>query len=150
VVQTGQGYASMSAPTKELLSKVVAKRLRHGGHPVLRWMADNLVVRTDASGNQKPDKEKSRQKIDGMVARSWRSIGRPATGTDAADTKTIACSLSGERGRAMGIIWGALLCWAGCHSWHWSLTKLTSYPATRSARCRRCGEQVLRVGLEVR
>lgn len=68
VVDMGQGYASMSAPTKELLGLVLAKRLRHGGHPVLRWMADNLVVRTDASGNQKPDKEKSRQKIDGMVA----------------------------------------------------------------------------------
>ncbi len=68
VVDMGQGYASMSAPTKELLKLVLERKLRHGGHPVLRWMADNLVVRTDASGNQKPDKEKSRQKIDGMVA----------------------------------------------------------------------------------
>jgi phage terminase large subunit-like protein len=68
VVDTGQGYASMSAPTKELLKLVLEKKLRHGGNPVLRWMADNLVVRTDAAGNMKPDKEKSRQKIDGMVA----------------------------------------------------------------------------------
>jgi phage terminase large subunit-like protein len=68
MVDTGQGYASMSAPTKELLKLVISKQLRHGGHPVLRWMADNLVVRTDAQGNQKPDREKSRQKIDGMVA----------------------------------------------------------------------------------
>ena len=68
VVQTGQGYATMTAPTKEMLGLVISKRLRHGGHPVLRWMADNLVVRTDPAGNLKPDKEKSRQKIDGMVA----------------------------------------------------------------------------------
>lgn len=68
VVEMGQGYASMSAPTKELLGLVLSKKLRHGGHPVLRWMADNLVVRTDPAGNLKPDKEKSRQKIDGMVA----------------------------------------------------------------------------------
>lgn len=68
VVDTGQGYASMTAPTKEMLGLVIGKRLTHGGNPVLRWMADNLVVRSDASGNMKPDKEKSRQKIDGMVA----------------------------------------------------------------------------------
>lgn len=68
VVDMGQGYASMSAPTKGLLDLVVSRKLRHGGHPVLRWMADNLVVRTDPSGNMKPDKEKSRQKIDGMSA----------------------------------------------------------------------------------
>lgn len=68
MVDMGQGYASMSAPTKELLKLVISRKLRHGGQAVLRWMADNLVVRSDASGNQKPDKEKSRQKIDGMVA----------------------------------------------------------------------------------
>lgn len=68
VVEMGQGYASMSAPTKELLGLVIARKLRHGGHPVLRWMADNLVVRTDPAGNLKPDKERSRQKVDGMVA----------------------------------------------------------------------------------
>ena len=68
MVDMGQGYASMSAPTKELLKLVISKKLRHGGHQVLRWMADNLVVRSDAQGNQKPDKEKSRQKIDGIVA----------------------------------------------------------------------------------
>lgn len=64
----GQGYTSMSQPTKDLLRVVMSKRLRHGGNPVLRWMADNVVVDTDASGNVKPDKEKSREKIDGVVA----------------------------------------------------------------------------------
>lgn len=68
MVQQGQGFASMSAPTKELLGLVISKRIRHGGHPVLRWMADNLVTLSDSAGNVKPDKAKSRQKIDGMVA----------------------------------------------------------------------------------
>lgn len=68
VVPTGQGYASMSPPTKELMNLVLAKRLRHGGNPVARWMADNLVVRQDPAGNLKPDKEKSREKIDGMIS----------------------------------------------------------------------------------
>ncbi len=68
MVQFGQGFASMSAPTKELLRLVLAKKLQHGNHPILRWMADNLVVDTDAAANLKPNKAKSREKIDGMVA----------------------------------------------------------------------------------
>ena len=34
----------------------------------LRWMMDNIFVRTDPAGNIKPDKEKSTEKIDGAVA----------------------------------------------------------------------------------
>jgi len=68
VVPMGQGFASMSPPTKELMNLVLAKRLRHGGHPVLRWMANNMVVKQDPAGNLKPDKSKSAEKIDGMVA----------------------------------------------------------------------------------
>lgn len=67
-VPVGQGFASMSAPTKELLNLVLSKRLIHGGNAVLRWMADNMVVKTDPAGNIKPDKSKSTEKIDGMVA----------------------------------------------------------------------------------
>jgi len=68
MVPFGQGFGSMSAPTKELMNLVLSKKIRHGGHPILRWNCDNLVVRTDPAGNIKPDKEKSTQKIDGMVA----------------------------------------------------------------------------------
>jgi len=68
VVPIGQGFASLSSPTKELLNLVLAGRLRHGGNPVLRWNADNVVVRQDPAGNIKPDKSKSRERIDGVVA----------------------------------------------------------------------------------
>lgn len=68
LVGHGQGFASMSAPTTELLALVRTRKLAHGGHPVLRWMANNLVTREDASGNLKPDRAKSRDKIDGIVA----------------------------------------------------------------------------------
>ena len=44
------------------------KKLVHGGNPVLRWMMDNIYVRTDPAGNIKPDKEKSTERIDGAVA----------------------------------------------------------------------------------
>jgi len=64
----GQGYKSLSPPTKELLKLVLSQKLRHGGNPVLRWMADNLVVETDAAESVKPNKKKSRERIDGMVA----------------------------------------------------------------------------------
>ena len=68
VIQFGQGMASMAAPTKDLMRLVLAQQLCHGGNPVLKWMADNMVVRTDPAGNWKPDKAKSTEKIDGMVA----------------------------------------------------------------------------------
>ena len=44
------------------------QKLAHGGHPVLRWMMDNIYIRTDPAGNIKADKEKSTEKIDGTVA----------------------------------------------------------------------------------
>ena len=68
LIQFGQGYKSFSPPTKELMKLVLEKKIKHGGNPVLRWNADNLVVRQDPAGNVKPDKEKSTEKIDGMVA----------------------------------------------------------------------------------
>ena len=68
VVPFGQGFKDMSPPTKELMKLTLEKRIAHGGHPVLRWMMDNIYVRTDPAGNIKPDKEKSTEKIDGAVA----------------------------------------------------------------------------------
>lgn len=68
VVSHGQGYASMNGPTKELLTYISSGKLLHDGHPVLRWMADNLVTIADDAGNLKPSKSKSSEKIDGLVA----------------------------------------------------------------------------------
>jgi phage terminase large subunit-like protein len=68
VVPFGQGFSSMSSPTKELMRLTLDQKIAHGGHPVLRWMMDNVFVRTDPAGNIKMDKEKSTEKIDGAVA----------------------------------------------------------------------------------
>lgn len=68
VVPFGQGFSSLSPPTKELMRLVLDEKIAHGGHPVLRWMMDNVYVRTDPAGNIKMDKEKSTEKIDGSVA----------------------------------------------------------------------------------
>ena len=58
----------MTAPTKEFEKLVMSGKLRHGGHAVLRWMASNVAVETDAAGNLKPSKKKSTERIDGIVA----------------------------------------------------------------------------------
>lgn len=71
-VKVIQNFTNLSGPTKDLERFVLSKMLRHGGHPVLRWMADNLEVRQDPSGNAvrpiKPQNRMSHKKIDGMVA----------------------------------------------------------------------------------
>ena len=58
----------MSPPTKELMKLVLEGKLAHGGHPVLRWMMDNIFIRSNPAGNIKADKEKSTEKIDGAIA----------------------------------------------------------------------------------
>lgn len=68
MIEVRQGFPTLSEPTKQLARLLKAGKVRHGGNPVLRWMADNVMVRTDPAGNIKPDKEKSKKKIDGIVA----------------------------------------------------------------------------------
>lgn len=68
VVPFGQGFKDMSPPTKELMKLTLEKKIAHGGNPVLRWMMDNIFIRTDPAGNIKADKEKSTEKIDGVIA----------------------------------------------------------------------------------
>jgi phage terminase large subunit-like protein len=71
MVPIGQGYQSMSAPTKELLRLTLAHKIRHNGNPVLNWMADNFSVKQDAAENvkpSKPDRRKTTKRIDGMQA----------------------------------------------------------------------------------
>ena len=68
VVPFGQGFASVSPPTKELMKLVLEQKIAHGGHPVLRWNMDNIFIRTDPAGNIKADKAKSTEKIDGAIA----------------------------------------------------------------------------------
>ena len=68
VVPFGQGFKDMSPPSKELMKLTLEEKIAHGGQPVLRWMMDNIFIRTDPAGNIKPDKEKSTERIDGAVA----------------------------------------------------------------------------------
>lgn len=68
VVPFGQGFASMNAPTKEVEKLILSRHIEHNSNPVIRWMLGNVAIKHDPAGNQKPDKEKSVEKIDGVVA----------------------------------------------------------------------------------
>lgn len=85
MVEVRQGHASMGEPTKELEALVISGKLRHTGNPVLRWNAENVVVRLDANANYMPDKKKSVKRIDGVVA-CIMAIGR---GQLAEDTTSV-------------------------------------------------------------
>lgn len=66
----GQGFASMSAPSKLLETLIVSKRIRHGGNPTLAWQVSNCQVKIDEAANIKPTKKHSHStaRIDGVVA----------------------------------------------------------------------------------
>ncbi len=68
MVEMRQGAKTFNEPAKDLLVKIMTGKVRHGGNPVARWNADNLVMRADANGNIAPDKLKATDKIDGIVA----------------------------------------------------------------------------------
>lgn len=68
VVPFGQGFSSMSPPTKRFYELLMEGKMVHGAHPVLRWMAGNVVVDTDPAGNIKVTKRRSPDKVDGIVA----------------------------------------------------------------------------------
>jgi phage terminase large subunit-like protein len=63
-----QTIGALTAGTKALESLVLTGKLRHGGHPVLRWCAANVTVDTDHAENIKPSKKKSSERIDGIAA----------------------------------------------------------------------------------
>jgi phage terminase large subunit-like protein len=67
-VEFGQGYVSMSPAIRELESKLLQKKLKHGNHPVLTMCAANATTVSDPAGNRKFTKQRSSGRIDGMQA----------------------------------------------------------------------------------
>jgi phage terminase large subunit-like protein len=68
VVPTRQGYKTMSPALKELERLLLSQKIEHGGNPVLAWQAGHAVTVEDPAGNKKLAKNKSKEKIDGLVA----------------------------------------------------------------------------------
>ena len=77
----GQGFLSMSAPTKELEKLILGEKIIHDGNPVINWMLSNVALQEDAAGNINPNKAKSTEKIDGLVALIM-SLGEYMRGED--------------------------------------------------------------------
>jgi phage terminase large subunit-like protein len=84
-----QGYKSMSAPIETLMRLLAQKRIRHGGHPVLKMCAMNAVVTRDAHNNRKLDKSRSNGRIDGLVALTMTFTPALLTATEEVDIKSL-------------------------------------------------------------
>jgi phage terminase large subunit-like protein len=82
MIEFQQSIRNFNEPTKEFLRMANGGLIQHGGNPVLRWMATNLMAREDSSGNLRPDKQKSGDKIDGIVA-AIMAVGRAETAQQA-------------------------------------------------------------------
>lgn len=63
-----QTISNYAMPTKEFERIVGLGIVDHYDNPVARWMLSNVVIREDVNGNRRPDKKKSSEKIDGIVA----------------------------------------------------------------------------------
>jgi len=68
MVSMTQGHKTLFPGTSAIEDKIVKKDLRHGGNPVLRWMAKNTTTRPDVNDNYIPDKKNSYSRIDGISA----------------------------------------------------------------------------------
>jgi phage terminase large subunit-like protein len=68
VVDFAQSMAMMTAPSKEFEKVLRDGKLRHGGNPVLRWMASNAALQHGPNEQIKPDRKRSGDKIDGLIA----------------------------------------------------------------------------------
>lgn len=68
VIFFGQTMSALAAPTKELSSLVMSKRIEHNGNKVMRWMVKNVAVDQDSNGNIRISRKKSKEKIDGVAA----------------------------------------------------------------------------------
>jgi len=79
MVEFRQGPKSYHPAMQELERTYIAGKLRHGGDPVLAWCASNLVPRRDENLNMAPDRKRSADKIDDMVA-LLMAVGRAAVG----------------------------------------------------------------------
>jgi phage terminase large subunit-like protein len=68
LIPFGQGFASMSTPTKQIEVLSLQEKLNHRDNEVLNWNCSNVVLKRDPADNVKIDKEKSTEKVDGLVA----------------------------------------------------------------------------------
>ncbi len=98
MVEFGQTLKNFNEPSKEWEGLLKEGRLIHGGQQVLNWMAGNVVVLTDNSGNIRPLKPAhgSPRKVDGIVAGVMALAGAMALGGGSVYESRGVMTLSGE------------------------------------------------------
>lgn len=68
IISVYQGHGFMSAPCKELERLYLEESLKHGNNAALNWMANNAAWKVNEYNDKRFDRQKSSEKIDGMVA----------------------------------------------------------------------------------
>ena len=68
MVEVRQGMKTMSSPMKVMKADLIDKKINYNNNPILKWCLSNTIVKMDSNENIQPDKEKSRQRIDGAVS----------------------------------------------------------------------------------
>jgi phage terminase large subunit-like protein len=86
-VPVAQSNSAMNASARDLERVLAENKLRHGGHPILRWCAGNAVPHVDASGDIRPSKSKSAERIDLLVA-TLMAISRHLVAPASASTRS--------------------------------------------------------------
>lgn len=64
----GQGFISLSMPTKTLEAEILAKNIIHNNNPCVNWCLSNVALEEDSAGNIKVSKKKSVDKVDPIVS----------------------------------------------------------------------------------
>ena len=70
-----QSKKNYNEPCRFLEAQLKERKIHHGGHAVLRWMATNAAAESDGLGQMMPKKKKSQEKIDGICALAM-ALGR--------------------------------------------------------------------------
>lgn len=68
MVEVRQGAKTMSTPMKVMKADLIDKKINYNNNPILKWCLSNTTIKMDSNENIQPDKEKSRQRIDGAVS----------------------------------------------------------------------------------
>lgn len=63
-----QNAGSITEPAKELMTRVIEGKFRHGGNPVARWNFSNAVIKKFPNDTFRLDKDKAEKRIDGVAA----------------------------------------------------------------------------------
>ncbi len=64
----GQNHGKYNEPFRELMAALRERRIVHGDNPLLAWSMQNVIASTDSRGYIKPEKKKSKEKIDPACA----------------------------------------------------------------------------------